>query len=422
MSSQATRFRLGIAEHLWTVRSSAGSLSYGLVAQSCSSATNFGLFVVAGHVIGVAGLGALSVGFFTYLFLLNILRALVTEPLVALSSARGPAERRASAHSAISLTITATVPVSAVMALVGLVLSGEIGRGFLAFAPWLAPALVQDLGRSIVFRDRAGGSAALSDATWLLIMIAIIPVAFLTGSVWAIVGCWGAGSAAGAAVTLWQVRWKPSSPGVALAWWKSEIWPFGRWLGIQSVLYSAIYVVTVFALIGILGTHDYGGLVAVQTVFNPLTLLAAAIALPGLPLLSRIVAASPRRALVVAAQIAALTTFVAGAYFLVLHFLPGVLAFVFGSQFSEFSSIIVPIGVAQILAAPTIALMLFLKAAQRVGALLALGVLPILLYMVFAVGLGIRFGLHGVAWAGVLATGLGGVALLAVLLPTMRRR
>ena len=286
-------------------------------------------FVIAGHLLGAAGLGALSVGFFAYLLLLNLLRALVTEPVIAVSSVRTLDERSASSRHALSLTIAAVVPACVSMAVVGIVLSGQVGRGILLFAPWLAPALLQDLGRSLVFRDRDGGSVALSDVAWLLTMIVLTPLAVRDGSDWAVVGCWGAGSVVGAAVALRQGVATPSLPGIALAWWRREIWPFARWLGAQATLFAAISFLTTLLLVAVLGTYDYGGLVAVQTVLTPLTLLGVAIALPGLPFLSRIIHVSRRHALGVAAKLGGIITLLTAVYLLVLLTLPGTLSVLF---------------------------------------------------------------------------------------------
>jgi hypothetical protein len=96
------------------------------------------------------------------------------------------------------------------------------------------------------------------------------------------------------------------------------------------------------------------------------------------------------------------------------------LTFLFGSKFTEFRSIVVPIGVGQILAAPASGLILFLKAGQRGRALLWLNTLNAVLFLVSGIVFGSLFGLKGAAWAGVVAGAGGGVALIAVLRTAMR--
>jgi hypothetical protein len=104
-----------------------------------------------------------------------------------------------------------------------------------------------------------------------------------------------------------------------------------------------------------------------------------------------------------------------------MYAIPNLLAAVFGDDFADFHSIIVPVGVGQLVAAPAFGLTLFLKARQRGPALLLLGTLNAVLYLVFAVGLGTAFGLNGTAWAYAVSSAIGGAALLALLRRETRR-
>ena len=415
-ASHLTRLSLVAAD----LRRSAGSLGYGLVAQILSAATNLGLLVIAARVLGPAGLGAVSVGFAAYLLLLGFERGLLTEPLIATSSAKGALARVATARLAVTVALAALIPASALLAAIGVVLPARVGLGTLLFAPWVAAALVQDLGRSILFRDRSGPSVVLSDATWLLAMAMTAPIAFKTHSDWAVTGCWGAGAVAAAAVALWQIRWTPAPLKGALGWWRSEAWPFGRWLLGGGALYGAVSYASVIALVGILGAMEFGGLRAVQSVFAPLTLLGPAIALPGFPLVSRTLTVSTRWALTVAAALGGVITLVTAAYLVILYAFPGVLGIVFGHEFDDFQSIVVPIGIGQLLLAPSLGLTLFLKAQQRGRTLVWLVTLNAVLLLAFSVVLGSYFGLEGAAWASAIAGAVSGIALMAALHRTMR--
>lgn len=395
----------------------ASSVRYGLIAQTCSSATNFGLVVIAGHVLGPSGVGTLIVGFSAYLVLLGFQRGLVTDPLVVGSSARSPAERAARANFALTLTLAASLPAAGMVAALGFLLPEQLGRGMLLFAPWIVPALIQDLGRSIVFRDRYGPYTVLSDGMWLLAMAGTAPLAFMKADDWAVVGCWGIGAVLGAVVVLAQVRWRPTPLREAISWWKAEASRLGRWLWMEGALYNAATYSSVLALVSILGTREFGGLSAVQSAFAPLSLLAPALSLPGLPLVSRIVTHSPRHGLMVALQLGALITVLTSFYVALLSSFPGLLAFFFGPEFNDFRSIVGPIGVGQILLAPTFALTLFLKAQQRGRSLFWTVSIYVLLNVTFAITLASLFGLTGAAWAGAIAAS----AYLAVLTAVVRR-
>ena len=165
------------------------------------------------------------------------------------------------------------------------------------------------------------------------------------------------------------------------------------------MVYAAVSFISAIALAAILGAADYGGLRAAQIVLGPLTLLGTAVALPGLPLVSRLVATSPPRALAAAARFGALVTTLTCIYVFLLYSLPDVLSFAFGPEFSDFGSLILPIGLGQVLAAPAMGLVLFLKAAQRGRALLLLGTVQVVSYLCFSVMLSLSFGLTGAAGA-----------------------
>ena len=88
-----------------------------------------------------------------------------------------------------------------------------------------------------------------------------------------------------------------------------------------------------------------------------------------------------------------------GAYVVALYAIPDVLVFFFGQDFAEFRSIIIPIGLGQLLAAPAFGFTLYLKAAQRGRTLLWLGTLNAVVYLVLTVAPGSAFGLSGAAGA-----------------------
>jgi hypothetical protein len=98
-------------------------------------------------------------------------------------------------------------------------------------------------------------------------------------------------------------------------------------------------------------------------------------------------------------------------YVLCLYAVPSALGIFFGHGFNDFRTIIVPIGLGQVLAAPAYGLTLFLKAQQRGGTLLWLGTLNAVVYLVSTVALAAAFGLSGAAWG---AVGTGVVSLLAL--------
>ena len=179
----------------------------------------------------------------------------------------------------------------------------------------------------------------------------------------------------------------------------------------QALLYSLVSYATVLLLAGILGARDYGGFRAVLSVFAPLTLLGPALALAGLPVVSRLVLSDRSRALRAAAELACLITAITAAYVGTLYAFSDLLVLFFGPDFAVFQDLIVPIGLAQILAAPAFGLMLFLKAEQRGRTLLWIATLNAVVYLVLTVVLASAYGVMGAAW-GAVATGVTSVLVL----------
>lgn len=388
-------------------------VGWGTVAQACSAVTNLGLVVIGGNVLGPAGLGSILAGFAAYLLVLGFVRNLLTTPLIVRSAATDDPSRRWATRQAFMLVFVASVACACAFAVVGIVVRTHVGTGLIFMAPWLVPALVQDLGRSVVFRDLSGPRTILSDLVWLIGMIIAIPLTLKAGTAWAVTACWGLGALAGAVFVLAQLQVRPVRIGNAARWWLNEAWPFGRWLFVGAVSYSLLSYATVVALLWLIGTDGFGGIRAVQSLFAPLTLLGPAITLAGLPFVARTITRDPS---VAARSCALLAGLVTGAtvLYLVVAYYSGLLSLVFGSDFASFGSIVVPIGLSQLIAAPASGIILYLTAAQRGRAVTAASTLNAALLLAFSFVLARLFGTNGAAWATVVAAGIWLVTLAGI--------
>jgi O-antigen/teichoic acid export membrane protein len=374
--------------------------AWGFVDQSFSSLTNFGLTVLAGRLLGPDGLGVIAIGFAGYLLALTLHRALVSEPLVVRSSRLEEREQRAATRSALTVTLAGASVGAGLLALLGLALPGTLGRGLVLFSPWIVPALLQDFWRVVLFRDGRGGGAALNDGVWLVGMALTLPLVLEVDTEWAILAGWGLGATAGALLGFPQTRIAPLHLSPAWRSWRSEEWPFGRWLAGGGAILAAGGQAIVLVLAALLGPAAVGGLRAAQTVFAPLTLLASAANLPGLPALSRALQTSVEDARALAAKISAALVALTLVYLLLVGFgRDALLRALFGNEFVEYSSLILPVGAQQLLLAAGTGFLLFLKASRR-GRVLAwnraVGTLSMLAFVALFGWLG---GLVGAAWA-----------------------
>jgi O-antigen/teichoic acid export membrane protein len=405
------------------VGASAGrwSFAFGLLDQSFSSATNLGLTLLAGRLLGPSGLGTVFVAFSFYIVALGVQRALLTTPLVAAMSARDDDART----RAIEAGLTVVFIGGAVMTLAfvggGLLIPVSGARGLLLFIPWLLPSLVQDYWRAVLFQERRGGQAALNDFTWALVMGAMVGVAYAWPSRFSVVSAWGAGAAAGAVLGFFQVRRRPELPRSAARWWVTEVWPFGRWLGAEVTLYSGIYWGTVLTLAAVLGAYRLGGLQAGQSLFAPLSLVSSAVTLPGLPAVTRALAVSVSSALRLALRISGAVVALALVYVLLAGAGGGgLLALVFGSRFRVFHDLIYPIGAWQLAAAAGVGLQIFVRSQQRGRALFLTRLCVSIISYCAITTLAATHGVSGAAWGYAIGSATE-TLLLAALVQRSRR-
>ena len=387
---------------------------WGFVSQGSSSLTNLALSVVAARQLGPSGLGSVFVGFTYYLLALGFQRALVNEPLVAGTSAIDMVERKLATKCALTVSMIWAIGTGLLLVVIGLAFQQSMGTGLLAFAPWIIPALIQDLWRAVLFRDGRGSAGALNDAVWLAAMGCTLPIALTTRSTWLVVSWWGFGALAGMAVGIIQNRISPRSPATALGWWWRNSWPLAKWLAAGGIVYMLGPLLLVFLLAIVLGTRPLGGLRAVQSLFAPLSLLAPAIALPGLPALSRRAARSLHEARALAVQLAMVLPVVTAAYVAIASLGNGqLLSLVFGESFNGYTALIVPVGVGQILLAATISFNLLLKAENRGRSLFVGGAVSSVSMLILGLGLGAAYGVVGAAWGTTLGSAAGSIVLVA---------
>jgi O-antigen/teichoic acid export membrane protein len=272
----------------------------------------------------------------------------------------------------------------------------------------------------VLFRDGRAPAAAANDGLWVLVMAAVTPVMWVVGTSWALVAAWAFGGFSGALLGVFQTRLQPARPVAAGVWWRAELWPLGRWLGASSLIDSVCSYALLLLLALIIGTSALGGLNAVTTIFTPLSVIASAIALPGLPALARARLASERAALGLALRLGLVSTGLTVLYVGLLSIGGGsVVPRIFGHSFSKFTDLVWPVGIGQVLAASAVGTALLLKAQRRGKAVLLSDSAAWAVALGAAAGLGAIHGVAGAAWglAAGMAVSAGAKTVLAFRLP-----
>jgi O-antigen/teichoic acid export membrane protein len=388
-------------------------LVWGVVDQGFSSGTNLALSILAGQLLGPSGLGVIFLGFSMYLLALSFLRALITEPFMVATSARGQAEREAATRACMILVLVVAGATSLLMAVVGLVLTDPLGRSLLIFSPWVGFALVQDQWRSVLFRDQRGAAAGINDGVWALGMLAMLPFALAIRDDWVIAATWGAGAALAALVGFWQVKLKPSGLANAVQWWRRDLRRLGSWLAIENVILTAGGELTVVLLAGQLGAADLGGIRSVEVVFAPMTLVGEALSFPGIPILSRALATSLAHARRWAWQLGFGATALVGLYLAIAFPLRvQLLTRVFGQDFARFAVLALPIALAQLLRAVSTGFSVLIKADARVHAIVVTRALTTGITLVLGPLFAALFGLVPAVWGLALGSAIGSLATI----------
>lgn len=351
--------------------------SWGVLDQGFSSVTNLGLSVVAARLSHTSGLGVVSVGFGAYVLALVVQRALVTDPLTVHAARLEPAGARVALERGLLITSMGAVAMTGVVVIIGFAAGGHVGHGMLLFTPWIPSALFQDFWRWSLFRAGRGSAAALNDGVWVAAMAASLPLVLLSSSEWVIVACWGVGATAGAVLGWFQLgtwhalRMPRSAFAPTWSWWRQEILPLGRWLGLESMCVAVVGLVVPALIISILSSEALGGLRAVDTIFAPMSLIGQGIELPWLPQLSRDWAQSKRRARLAASRASALAIALLIPYLIVVVVFRGeLLATVFGPGFGAYGGLVLPVAATQLGLAGSIGYLTLLKAAGRGQSLL----------------------------------------------------
>jgi O-antigen/teichoic acid export membrane protein len=367
-------------------------------------------------------LGVIAIGFSAYLTLQALHHAFVVEPLVLATTGAHPAERDHGTRTAITAVLVVAAASAAILALLGLIVPAPVGRGLLLFAPWAGVAIIQDMWRSVLFRDERGAAAAANDGVWALGMaIVLVPVVLLRHDDIAVVSVWGAGAAPAALMGFAQVGLAPIGARPALAWLRTHALPLGRWLALSIVVFSAGQQAVVLIVAAVLGAGAVGGLRAAQMLFAPTTLLIPALSLPILPALTQEAAKSLRRATVSAARYGLFALTLVVAYMLAAALLRDqLLTWVFGASFQRFRDLIFPFGLAQLLLAQALGYTVLLRVTRQGKTLLACQMASTVTSVALVAALSGTYGANGAAWA--IAAGVAAAAVPVSIIAWLQAR
>jgi O-antigen/teichoic acid export membrane protein len=379
--------------------------------QGFASMSNFAVGVVVARIAGVAGLGAFSLAYACWVLLINIHRAVITDPMAILGDARADevAERiRRGVAAELVLGLAATCVIVTVG--VVLLLAGwhTFAEGMLAFAPWVVFLNLQDYWRMVGFMKRLPGKSLMNDTVFNVFQAVAFVLVFVlkAHSVFAVVSAWGFAAAAGALYGFLQFSTRPSlKGGFGLL---RERWQMSKWL-VSSSLTSwgstSLYLVVVGAVLGPVGL---GGLRAAQNLaWGPLAVVMQAGTSLGLPEASRALDARGRAGLrKVSRLVSGATLFISTASAVVVFVAGGpLLRLLYGASFARHHTTASVAALGMMLGAIALGPQISLKVLKQVHWLFVVQVVGLATSTVSAGILAYEYGVTGAA-AGIAGTGI----------------
>ena len=159
------------------MRQATRRLTWGIADQAVSSITNFAVTIYVARALGATQLGAFSLAYVTYGFLLNASRGLATDPLLVRFSNKDVSTwRRAVASCTGTAAVVGLAAGVCALAAAGL-LHGTARAAFLALGLTLPGLLLQDSWRFAFFALGRGKQAFLNDLVWAVVMVPALYVA-----------------------------------------------------------------------------------------------------------------------------------------------------------------------------------------------------------------------------------------------------
>jgi O-antigen/teichoic acid export membrane protein len=251
-------------------------VSWNIVDQGLSAASNFALAIVVARSVSATEFGAFAMAFLVYGIAIAATHSVAGQPLQMRHSSADPDLQRVEIGRATGFVLPVSALLAVVVAVIGLISGGSVGASMLALAVVLPGLLVQDTCRKAMFTIGKPAWAAAIDAVWTVAQFVFIAALLLTGhhQVWLLMLAWGAAAALSVLVAFALLRALPAITQAA-SWFRAEMhlmrYLFPEYLlGLGAAQFGLV-------LVGVVATADaVGSLRAAQVLLGPLGIMATA--------------------------------------------------------------------------------------------------------------------------------------------------
>jgi O-antigen/teichoic acid export membrane protein len=253
------------------------------VDQGLFSITNVALSFAVAHEVSASSFGAFSIAYMVYILVINVARAIVSEPLIVRFAATSQSEIFDAAQDATGFALVFGIVVAVPCALAGFLLPGELGKGLIGLAIFLPGILLQDSYRFTFFAEGEPQRAALNDTFCAVVLFGGLGtlIAIGTQSVFIYLVTWGGGTTLAALFGMAQTRVLPR-PGRWRLWFTENV-HLATGFVTDYVLLIAASQIGSFAVGFVSGLNSLGGLRAANVLMGPVTTMIAAARVTVLP-------------------------------------------------------------------------------------------------------------------------------------------
>ena len=326
----------------------AGRAGWGLADQIMSSLTNFGLGIMVARNVSPEDFGGFSLAFATFLVVLNVSRAVSTEPLLIRYSARSVETWRNGTRRAAGASLVTGALASSVCLIVAALTHGAVQAAYATLAVVLPGLLLQDCWRFALVARGAPRSTFLVDLAWgvaLLPLLLAIDLLLTDVTVVAPIIGWGAAAALAAVVGAVLAGTVPR-PDLTGAWLREHRDLIPRFVA-EAVTGAGAGQVVILVVGAVAGLAGAGAIRAGQLLLGPMQVMFMAVTLIAVPEAVRILHGGPDRLARACALIAAAMSLLVVAWTILLLMIPDSLGrSLLGATWDGAREVILPLGIA----------------------------------------------------------------------------
>lgn len=269
-----------------TSGSTGARAGWTLADQLVASSTNALLSIVVARSVGALEFGAFALAFLVFAFVLGIVRALVTDPLLIAHAADEPEAQRTACARAAGASVVLGVAAGLACVLVGAVLGGATGDVLVALAAVLPGLLVQDAWRRAFFGLGRPQAAFVNDLVWSVLQFSCVLLLMTSGEpgVPLLLLGWGLSGGVAAALGCAQVgRWPRPVEGMRWLWGQRAL---GVRLGMDFLVSQGTFTLAMAVISATAGLAVVGAVRAAQVLLAPVQVLLLAVSSFVLPMLA----------------------------------------------------------------------------------------------------------------------------------------